>query len=176
MSDRQMIGRLLCDWSGSSEVDAAASLADSWQGTDGPFLPRGVERLIASLQSAFGGRNDKRRVMFLRVDDFAGEGWNLKSGGDIFNFVTAHIEDRVIAVLQRWAGLPDIPDTSVRVCVLWARNHASACSFGTPDLVERLIGEFRERRITLVPADFDENGDIQTVDHLIGAVAGSPLR
>jgi hypothetical protein len=47
---------------------------------------------------------------------------------------------------------------------------------GTPDLIDRLVHEFRELRIALMPDDFGDDGDIGSVDDLIGAVAGSTAR
>jgi hypothetical protein len=177
MSEDELTRKTLRDWCGSEDVADSATLAALWNRVHGSgFLPDGAGRLIAAVRAAFLGRDDKRRIIFLRVTDFQNQGWRLVSVADFVRFVTAHAEDRVSAVLQGWSGVADIPDTSVSVCSLWAVNHGVACSFGIPDLIDRLAKEFRELQIALIPADFAANGDIQTVDDLIGAVAGSPSK
>ena len=177
MSDDELTRRTLHDWCGSEVLADSATLSALWNRAHGSgFLPDGARRLITAAGAAFQGRDDKRRIFFLQVTDFQGQGWRLSSVADFVRFVTAQTEDRVIAVLQGWSGVADILDTSVSVCSLWAVNHNVACSFGIPDLIDRLAREFRELQITLVPADFADEGDVQTVDDLIGAVAGSPSK
>jgi hypothetical protein len=158
-------------------VKEGDALSDLWsRNHPSAFQPDGTARLIAATQAAFAGREDKRRVLFLKNSDFDGQGWRLGAAARFVEFLTAHTEDRVVAVLQDWSGVNSIPDTSVTVCSLWAVNHGSACSFGIPDLLRRLVAEFREVQIALQPDDFGDGGDVQSVDDLIGAVAGSQPR
>jgi hypothetical protein len=177
MSDRELTQGVLREWCGSEDVAESATLANLWNQAHGSGFPEeGAARLIIAARAAFKGRDDKWRVFFLRASDFKGDGWHIDSVEDFLGFITAHVEDRVVKVLQFWSGVTDIPDTAVTVCSLWGVNHGIACSFGTPNLIDRLAKEFRELQITLAPHDFTNDGDIQTVDNLIGAVAGSPSK
>jgi hypothetical protein len=177
MSDQDTCINILKHWSGAAIIDETSRLSDLWDMQHGStFRMEGARELIAKLLQAFGSRPDKRRVHFLKTSDFSGSGLRISRVIDLLHFVLDATEDRVIKVLEHWSGVAEIEDLTATICSLWARAHNTGCEIGTDALIPPLADEFRELRITLRNSDFGSNGQIQTIDDLINAIAQSPSK
>jgi hypothetical protein len=82
-------------------------------------------------------------------------------------------------VVRKWARVPpEVPISTDRVLFdLWTRFGSSLpyCDSAVADLIERIVGEFPERKIRMKAVDFcpPETAPIRTVGELCRAVTQS---
>jgi len=87
-------------------------------------------------------------------------------------------DERVAMVVQKWAGLPELPKDTEYLKAIWA-NSGNAAPFqkdAVQDLINRLKEEFKKppsKHVNLVTTDLDP-GSIKKVRDLKDAVAQMP--
>jgi hypothetical protein len=85
-------------------------------------------------------------------------------------------------VVRAWARVPaDVPLSTDRVLFdLWTRfgPHLPFCDNAVSDLINRIVAEFPERDIRMLPTDFcpPETAAVRTIGDLCRAVSQSELR
>jgi hypothetical protein len=196
------VNDVLADWCGLAPIDQTTSLKSLWESTADnpnrphngvPFQPDGVGELLIKLDVEFTKPNEiLKETSRLTANHFRPSG-NIDSVDDLVTTVKdaqMSLRRRVNIVLHDWCGeQPNNIDQTISLDVLWIatrnnpdrpHNGVDFQPLGVADLLSKLTTEFKKpgdvrKQISVLTLNsFKPNGDIDSVDDLVGGVLGCP--
>ena len=202
MTIRKRVNNVLADWCGMAAADQTTSLEVLWNSTADnpnrphrsvPFQPDGVRELLSKLLVEFTKPNKiLKETSRLTAKDFKSSG-TMVSVDQLVAAVESSemsVRRRVNIVLQDWCGeQANNIDQTISLDVLWIatrnnpdrpHNGVDFQPLGVADLLAKLTTEFakpgklRKQISVLTLNSFKPNGDIDSVDDLVGGALGCP--